>query len=119
MNNKIAGFWVTLLFVFVLTYIGYVVDTYKPVTNNVSVGQMPKQPKHKESDYQLPELTPEENAVTDSIIKDTIKQAEVESEHKSIETMREEVIEILDGITEEDSTVVISFNMQWTPSWVQ
>ena len=104
---------------FVLTYVGYVVDTYKPVTNNVSVGPLPKHPTENESDYELPELTPEENAVTDSIIKDTIKQAELESEHKSIETMREQVIEILDEITEEDSTVVISFNMEWAPTWVQ
>jgi metal-sulfur cluster biosynthetic enzyme len=32
--------------------------------------------------------------------------------------MRNEVQEILDEIVEEDSTVTITFNMQWTPSWV-
>lgn len=115
MNKAIAAIFLSgMLF---LIYIGWVVDTYQPVKSNISQGELPKQPTT--SDYKLPELTPEENAVTDSIIKDTIKEAELESEHKSIETMHEQVIQILDEAVEQDSSVVISFNMQWTPSWVQ
>ena len=115
MNKAIAAIFLSgMLF---LLYMGWVVDTYKPVTSNISQGELPKQPTT--SDYELPQLTPKENAVTESIIKDTIKQAELESEHKSIETMRDEVIQILNEVEEQDSTVTISFNMQWTPSWVQ
>jgi metal-sulfur cluster biosynthetic enzyme len=47
-----------------------------------------------------------------------VKEAEQESERKSIESMRDEVIKILDEVVEEDSTVTITFDMQWTPSWV-
>ena len=115
MNKAIAAIFLSVMLL--LVYIGWVVDTYKPVASNISQGELPKQPIT--SDYELPQLTPEENAVTDSIITHTIKQVELESEHKSIETMRDEVIKILDETVEQDSSVVISFNMQWTPSWVQ
>ena len=57
-------------------------------------------------------------SVSDSLHKSYVKEAEQESERKSIETMRNEVQEILDEIVEEDSTVTITFNMQWPPSWV-
>lgn len=115
MNKAIAAIFLSAMLL--LVYLGYVVDTYKPITSNISQGELPKQPIT--SDYELPQLTPEEDAVTDSIVRDTIKQVELESEHKSIETMRNEVIKILDETVEQDSSVVISFNMQWTPSWVQ
>ena len=113
--NKAIG---TVCFAFfaILIYMGWVVTTYKPEQIVNTTGPLPK--KEVRSDYELPELSETEQAVTDSIIKDTIKQAEEESERKSIETMRDEVQEILDEVIEEDSTVVISFNMQWTPSWV-
>mgnify|MGYP003154703111 CR=1 FL=1 len=64
------------------------------------------------------ELSDEENAATDSLFKSYVKESEEKSERKSIESMRDEVIKILDEVVEEDSTVTITFNMQWTPSWV-
>ena len=67
---------------------------------------------------ELPELSEEELQKSDELHKSYVKEAEEESERKSIETMRNEVQEILDEPVEEDSTVTISFNMQWTPSWV-
>ena len=70
------------------------------------------------SNYELPELNETEEAEVDSLIKKNIKEAENESDKKSIESMRDEVVKILDEVVEEDSTVTISFNMQWTPSWV-
>ena len=92
----------------ILSYITWVNIMYNPSFNSNSVGVLPKHPT--ESD---------EQAVSDSLHKSYVKQAEAESERKSIESMREEVQEILDEIVEEDSTVTITFNMQWTPSWVQ
>ena len=70
------------------------------------------------SNYELPELNETETAEVDSLIKENIKKAENESERKSIENMRNEIIKILDEAVEEDSTITVSFNMQWTPSWV-
>lgn len=60
---------------------------------------------------ELPELTEEQRAEADSMHKAYVKIAEEESERKSIESMRDEVVKILDEIVEEDSTVTISFNM--------
>jgi len=114
MNKAIA----TICFAFfaILIYMGWVVTTYKPEQIVNTTGPLPK--KEVRSDYELPELSETEQAVTDSIIKDTIKQAEQESERKSVESMRNEVIKILDKAVEQDSTITVSFNMQWTPSWV-
>ena len=101
----------------ILSYITWVNIMYNPSFNSNSVGVLPKHPT--ESEYTLPQLSDDEQAVSDSLHKSYVKQAEAESERKSIESMREEVQEILDEIVEEDSTVTITFNMQWTPSWDQ
>ena len=60
---------------------------------------------------ELPELTEQEQAETDSLFKSYVKEAEKESKRKSVETMRDEVQNILDEIIETDSTVTITFNM--------
>ena len=114
MNKAIA----TICFAFfaILIYMGWVVTSYKPEQIVNTTGPLPK--KEVRSDYQLPELSAEENAATDSLFESYVKESEEKSERKSIETMRDEVQEILDEIVEEDSTVTITFNMQWTPSWV-
>jgi|SRR5210317_47272 hypothetical protein len=114
MNKMIASLTITIMVL--LIFMGWVTTTYKPVTIENSTGPLPK--KETRSNYELPELSEEEQAVTDSLIKHTVKQAEIESERKSIENMRNEVIKILDETVEEDSTITVSFNMQWTPSWV-
>ena len=117
MNNDKRMLIIVGIGLLLLTYIGWVNATYNPNTNSNSVGVLPKQPT--QSDYTLPELSDEEDAATDSLYQTYIKQSAEESERKSIENMRDEVIKILDEVTEQDSTVTVSFNMQWTPSWVQ
>ena len=68
--------------------------------------------KYKQSEIPgIPELTAEEKAETDSLHKTFIHKAEIQSERKSVQSMRDDVIKILDEIVEEDSTVTISFNM--------
>jgi hypothetical protein len=114
MNKAIATIGIS--FMLILIYMGWVVTTYKPEIIQNTTGPLPK--KETRSNYELPELSEEEQAVTDSLIKHTVKQAEIESERKSVESMRNEVIKILDEAVEEDSTITVSFNMQWTPSWV-
>ena len=68
--------------------------------------------KYKQSEIpEIPELTAEEKAEADSLHKTFIHKAEIQSERKSVESMRDDVIKILNEIVEEDSTVTISFNM--------
>ena len=117
MNNDKRMLIIVGIGLLLLAYIGWVNATYNPKSNSNSVGVLPKHPT--QSDYTLPELSDEEDAATDSLYQTYIKQSEDESERKSIESMRDEVIKILDEVTETDSTVTVSFNMQWTPSWVQ
>jgi len=117
MNNDKRMLIIVGIGLLLLAYIGWVNATYNPNTNSNSVGVLPKHPT--QSDYTLPELSDEEDAATDSLYQTYIQQSEEESERKSIENMRDEVIKILDEVTEQDSTVTVSFNMQWTPSWVQ
>jgi hypothetical protein len=114
MNKAIAT--VCFAFFAILIYMGWVVTSYKPEQIVNTTGPLPK--KEVRSDYELPELSEEELAISDSLHKSYVKEAEQESERKSIESMREEVIKILDEVVEEDSTVTITFDMQWTPSWV-
>lgn len=97
-------------------YIGWVIDTYAPVTSNVTQGMLPK--KATTSDYELPELNEEEQAQTDSLLKSYVKESEEESQTKSVEKLRDEVYKILDEIVEEDSTISISFNMQIKSPWI-
>jgi len=60
----------------------------------------------------LPELTEEETQELEEVIKEGRMEAKEEVEKQTVEQMRDEVHQILDEIIEEDSTVVISFNMQ-------
>ncbi len=118
MNRDRLALILVLLGLSVLFYLGWVVDSYKPATSSVSPSEYTPE-KVKESEIpELPELSEEELQKSDELHKSYVKEAEEESERKSIETMRNEVQEILDEPVEEDSTVTISFNMQWTPSWV-
>ena len=61
-----------------------------------------------------PELTPEEKVEVQEEIKQSYKEIEetLDVKKKSVEQMRDDVHKILDEIIEEDSSVVISFNMQ-------
>ena len=119
MNKDRLVLIIVLLGLSVLFYLGWVVDTYRPATSSMSQSEYTPE-KVKDSEIpELPELSDEENAATDSLFKSYVKESEEKSERKSIETMRNEVQKILDEIVEEDSTVIISFNMQWTPSWIE
>ena len=103
MNKAIAILGIS--FMLILIYMGWVVTTYKPETIEYTTGPLPK--KETRSDYELPELSEQEIAVTDSIIKDTIKQAEDLSARKSVEDMIKRVDDILTGKVQKDT---ISFN---------
>lgn len=113
---------IVLLGLSVLFYLGWVVDSYRPATSSMSQSEYtPEKVTNKDLEQYgpvLPELSDEENAATDSLFKSYVKESEEKSERKSIESMRDEVIKILDEVIEEDSTVTITFDMQWTPSWV-
>jgi hypothetical protein len=118
MNKDRLALIIVLLGLSLLFYLGWVVDSYKPATSSVSQSEYTPE-KVKDSELpKLPELSEEELAISDSLHKSYVKEAEQESERKSIESMRDEVIKILDEVVEEDSTVTITFDMQWTPSWV-
>jgi len=103
MNKAIAI--VGISFMLILIYMGWVVTTYKPEIIENTTGPLPK--KETRSDYELPTLSEQEIAVTDSIIKDTIKQSEDISERKSVEDMIKRVDDILTGKVQQDT---ISFN---------
>ena len=103
MNKAIAI--VGISFMLILIYMGWVVTTYKPEIIQNTTGPLPK--KETRSDYELPTLSEQEIAVTDSIIKDTIKQSEDISERKSVEDMIKRVDDILTGKVQQDT---ISFN---------
>jgi hypothetical protein len=122
MNKDRLALIIVLLGLSVLFYLGWVVDTYRPATSSMSQSEYtPEKVTNKDLEQYgpvLPELSEEELAVSDSLHKSYVKEAEKESERKSIESMRDEVIKIFDEVVEEDSTVTITFDMQWTPSWV-
>ena len=118
MNKDKLALIVVVLGLSVITYLAWVVDSYKPATSSISQSEYTPE-KVKDSEIpEIPELSDEEKAETDSLHKSYVKEAEQESERKSIENMRNEVIKILDEAVEQDSTITVSFNMQWTPSWV-
>jgi hypothetical protein len=118
MNKDTLALIIVLLGLSILFYLGWVVNSYKPATSSISQSEYTPE-KVKDSELpELPELSEKELKESDELHKSYVQEAEQESERKSIETMRNEVQEILDEIVEEDSTVTITFNMQWTPSWV-
>lgn len=95
----------------ILLYIGYVIDTYKPMTSNVTTSKYtPEKVTNKDLEQYgpvLPELSDEEIAVTDSLIKNNISTVEQDSERKSVEAMIKRVDDILTGKVQQDT---ISFN---------
>ena len=122
LNMNTLALILVLLGLSVLFYLVWVVDSYRPATSSMSQSEYtPEKVTNKDLEQYgpvLPELSDEENAATDSLFKSYVKESEEKSERKSIESMRDEVIKILDEVIEEDSTVTITFDMQWTPSWV-
>ena len=93
------------------SYINLVATEYKPVESNVSSSTFTPDRVKPNEIPELPELNEEEQAQTDSLFKSYVKEAEEESERKSVETMRDEVHKILDEVIQTDSTVTITFNM--------
>lgn len=108
--NKMLAMIVFLVFG-ILLYIGYVIDTYKPMTSNVTTSKYtPEKVTNKDLEQYgpvLPELSDEEIAVTDSLIKNNISTVEQDSERKSVEAMIKRVDDILTGKVQQDT---ISFN---------
>jgi predicted Holliday junction resolvase-like endonuclease len=103
--NKMLAMIVFLVFG-LLIYLGFVIDTYKPVVEQNQPGILPKK-EVVNDDYELPELSEEELAVSDSLHKSYVKEAEQESESKSVEDMIKRVDDILTGKVQQDT---ISFN---------
>lgn len=93
------------------SYINLVATEYKPVESNVSSSTFTPDRVKPNEIPELPELSEQEEAETDSLFKSYVKEAEAESKRKSVETMRDEVHKILDEVVETDSTVTITFNM--------
>lgn len=104
---------VVLGIIFIFTYLNMIAKEYKPVESNVSSSTYTPERVLESEIPDSPELTPEEKAEVQEEIKQTYKEIEqtLDVEKKSVEQMREEVHQILNEIVEEDSTVVISFNM--------
>ena len=93
------------------SYINLVATEYKPVESTVSSSTFTPDRVKPNEIPELPELSEQEEAETDSLFKSYVKEAEEESKRKSVETMRDEVHKILDEVIETDSTVTITFNM--------
>tara|TARA_R100001163_G_C5068036_1_gene207723 strand:+ start:57 stop:431 length:375 start_codon:yes stop_codon:yes gene_type:complete len=111
MKKDMMALVVVLGFIFIFTYLNMVAKEYKPVESNVSSSTFTPDRVKPNEIPELPELSEQEEAETDSLFKSYVKEAEEESERKSVETMRDEVHKILDEVIETDSTVTITFNM--------
>jgi hypothetical protein len=107
MNKAIAI--VGISFMLILIYMGWVVTTYKPEIIQNTTGPLPK--KETRSDYELPTLSEQEIAVTDSLIKDNISTSEDISERKSVEDMIKRVDDILTGKVQQD-TISFSYTIK-------
>ena len=99
MNKAIAI--VGISFMLILIYMGWVMTTYKPEIIQNTTGPLPKE--ETRSDYELPTLSEQEIAVTDSLIKDNISTSEDISEKKSVEDMIKRVDDILTGKVQQDT----------------
>jgi hypothetical protein len=111
MNKDRLALIIVLLGLSVLFYLGWVVDTYRPATSSMSQSEYtPEKVTNKDLEQYglvLPELSEEELAVSDSLHKSYVKEAEQESESKSVEDMIKRVDDILTGKVQQDT---ISFN---------
>ena len=106
MNKDRLALILVLLGLSVLFYLVWVVDSYRPIVEQNQPGILPKK-EVVNDDYELPELSEKEIAVTDSLIKDNISTVEQDSESKSVEDMIKRVDDILTGKVQQDT---ISFN---------
>jgi len=107
MNKDTLALIVVILGISVISYLAWVVDSYKPTVSNVTSSKYTPE-KVKDSELpELPELSEKEIAVTDSLIKDNISTSEDISERKSVEDMIKRVDDILTGKVQQDT---ISFN---------
>lgn len=111
MKNETLVLIVVATLIALFTYLNLVATEYKPVESNVSTSTYTPEKVRPNEIPELSDLSAEEDAVTDSLFKSYVKQAEAESKRKSVETMRDEVHKILDEVVETDSTVTITFNM--------
>jgi len=107
--------YLMLLACSLVTYVMWVTATYKPVKNTTQISNYTPERVIKSEIPESPELTPEEKVAVQEDIKLQYKVIEdtIDIKKKSVEQMRDDVQDILDEIIKEDSTVVISFNMQY------
>lgn len=93
----------------------WVTAIYKPVKNTTQISNYTPEKVIESQIPETPELTPEEKVAVQEDIKLQYKVIEdtIDIKKKSVEQMRDDVQDILDEIIQEDSTVVISFNMSY------
>tara|TARA_R110000796_G_C14493860_1_gene428081 strand:+ start:884 stop:1231 length:348 start_codon:yes stop_codon:yes gene_type:complete len=99
----------------ILAYVAYSVASYTPEEIIISSPNYTPERVLEKDIPDSPELTPEEKVEVQEDIKKSHKHIEktLDIKKKSVEQMRNDVHKILDEIIEEDSSVVISFNMSY------
>jgi|TARA_R110002073_G_scaffold125091_1_gene269586 membrane-associated HD superfamily phosphohydrolase len=106
--------YLLLLFVGLVFYTGCVFSNKPNVKLEATTAEYTPEKVVEAEVPESPELTPEEKVEVQEEIKQSYKEIEetLDVKKKSVEQMRDDVHKILDEIIEEDSSVVISFNMQ-------
>ena len=98
-----------------IAYVSFSVMSYSPEEIIISSPNYTPERVLEKDIPDSPELTPEEKVEVQEDIKKSHKHIEetLDIKKKSVEQMRNDVHKILDEVIEEDSTVVISFNMSY------
>ena len=107
--------YLMLLACSLVAYVMWVTATYKPIKNTTQISNYTPEKVINSEIPESPELTPEEKGEVQEDIKLQYKVIEesIGVKRKSVKQMRDDVQDILDEIVKEDSTVTISFNMQY------
>ena len=107
--------YVMLLACSLVAYVMWVTATYKPIKNTTQISNYTPEKVINSEIPESPELTPKEKSAVQEDIKLQYKVIEesIGVKRKSVKQMRDDVQDILDEIVKEDSTVTISFNMQY------
>ena len=115
MNNNYKTYLGLGLFT-LIAYLALSVLSYNPEEIIISSPNYTPEKVLEKDIPEVPELSVEETEELQETIKleEQTVVKELDIEKKSVEQMRDDVHEILDEIIEEDSTVVIAFNMSYT-----
>ena len=107
--------YVMLLACSLVAYVMWFTATYKPVKNTTQISNYTPERVINSEIPESPELTLKEKGEVQEDIKLQYKVIEdtIDVKKKSVKQMRDDVQNILDEIVKEDSTITISFNMQY------